>query len=351
LLNPAKEGEDAPGARAAGSSVSVVIPNWNGKQFLPSCLDSLRNQAYREFETILVDNGSDDGSVEFVREQFPEVKVIRLAENTGFARAVNAGIRTSEGELVAVLNNDTEASPEWLGELVACIERHPPAAAATSKMLDGRNPHLLDDAGDMMTRYFRAYQRGRGEQDAGQYDEEVQVFGASGGASLWRAKVLRELGSFDEDLFAYYEDVDLSFRARLAGYECWYAPRAVVLHHGGGTSATRASEFVHYHAVRNRWSVIVKDAPAALLFRSAHRIFAAEVLSLGRAVKERKTKMMLAAYRDVLRQLPAWRAARRGIQAQRTSTTKDIARSMSGGYPSFWRRVRQVSLDRAPSKR
>jgi GT2 family glycosyltransferase len=221
--------------------VSVVVPNWNGSSYLPACLESLRRQAYRERDVILVDNGSSDDSVQLVRRRFPETRIVCLPENLGFARAVNAGIEAATGEYVAFLNNDAEAAPGWLEELVACMERHPAAAAVSSKMLQRQDPRLLDDAGDMMTRYLRAYPRGRGEEDSGQYDEEMEVFAASGGASLWRAKVVRELGLFDEDLFAYYEDVDLSFRARLAGYECWYAPRAVVLHEGGASSAERVT--------------------------------------------------------------------------------------------------------------
>jgi GT2 family glycosyltransferase len=326
--------------------VSVVIPNWNGRAFLPACLGALGNQTYRELEIVLADNHSTDDSVAFAREHYPNVKVVGLDENFGFARAMNAGISASEGEYIACLNNDTEASPQWLSELVACMERHPNAAAIASKMLDQRRPGLLDGAGDIMTRYLRAYPRGRGEQDAGQYDEELEVFGASGGASLWRAEALHEIGLFDEDLFAYYEDVDLSFRARLAGNECWYAPRAVVLHAGGGTSTPAEGKFTHYHAVRNRWSVIVKDAPSALLWRNAPRIAIAELFSLVRAARERKLRLVFSAYRDVLHHLPAWRRRRREIQARKAVTTNGLLRAMAPGYPAFWKRVRRSASKR-----
>jgi len=331
---------------------SVVIPNWNGREFLPACLSALRIQTYRDFELVLVDNHSTDDSVALAREHYPEAKVVLLDENFGFAKAMNAGFREAEGELVACLNNDTEASPQWLGELVACIDRHPRAAAIASKMLDLRNPRLLDGAGDILTRYLRAYPRGRGEADTGQYDAEIEVFGASGGASLWRAEALRELEGFDEDLFAYYEDVDLSFRARLAGYECWYAPLAVVLHAGGASSAPAAAEFRHYHAVRNRWSMIVKDAPAGLLWRSSPRIAAAELFSVARALRERKFGLLLSAYRDVFRQLPGWRRRRRALQAGRVVGGRDLRRVMPSGYPALWRRVRGVlSLRSQPGAR
>ncbi len=341
--SPGGRHTNASSAQSARGRVSVVIPSWNGRSHLPYCLESLQHQAYRNHEVVLVDNNSTDDSVAFTRTHYPDIQIVCLDQNFGFARAVNAGIESSAGEYIACLNNDVEVSAEWLGELVACIERHPAAAAATSKMLDRRDPRRLDDAGDIMSRYLRAYPRGRGEEDRGQYDDEVEVFGASGGASLWRAHVIRELGLFDEDLFAYYEDVDLSFRANLAGYECWYAPKAVVFHAGGGTSRQRASEFAYYHAVRNRWSMIVKNGPAPLLWRSSPRIAFAEMLSFAKAVSERKTVLTMKAHRDVLRALPAWTRRRKEVQRTRSISGRELRRLMSSGYPSLGRRIREAS--------
>jgi len=325
--------------------VRVIIPNWNGIAHLTACLETLGAQTYREFETVVVDNASSDGSVALIESKFPAVSVIRLDENKGFGAAMNIALREARNDFVACLNNDTETDPGWLGELVACLERHPRAAAATSKMLAMNERNRIDDCGDILTTYFRAYARGRGEQDKGQYDEEVQVFGASGGASLWRSEVARELGYFDEDLFAYYEDVDLSFRAHLAGYECWYAPKAVVFHAGGGTSRRQASEFAYYHAVRNRWSMIVKNGPAPLLWRSSLRILFAELLSLAKAVTERKTILSLKAHRDVLRALPAWTRRRKEVQRTRRISSRELRRLMSSGYPSLGHRIREASAN------
>jgi GT2 family glycosyltransferase len=326
-------------------SVCVIIPNWNGVAYLPGCLESLRTQTYSGFRTVVVDNASSDGSLALIESKFPQVTVIRLDENKGFGAAMNIGLREAHGEYVACLNNDTETDPDWLSELVACLQRHPRAAAVTSKMLDLSERSLIDDCGDIMTLYFRAYPRGRGEEDVGQYDEEEQVFGASGGASLWRNEVVQELGYFDGDLFAYYEDVDLSFRANLAGYECWYAPKAVVYHAGGGTSRREASEFAYYHAVRNRWSMIVKNGPASLLWRSSPRIFFAELLSLAKAMSERKTMLTLKALRDVLRALPGWTRRRKDVQGMRSISGSELRRLMSSGYPSLGRRIRAASAN------
>jgi GT2 family glycosyltransferase len=331
--------------RAGIPSVCIVIPNWNGAEYLAGCLESLRRQSYRDFEVVVVDNGSSDGSVALIEERFPEVALISLEENKGFGAAMNIAIRKQKAAYIACLNNDTEADPGWLAELVACLEGHPRAAAATSKLLDLNERGRIDDCGDILTKYFRAYARGRGEADAGQFDDEERVFGASGGASLWRREIVCELGYFDEDLFAYYEDVDLSFRANLAGYECWYAPKAIVFHAGGGTSRRQASEFAYYHAVRNRWSMIVKNSPSALLWRYSPRIVFAEMLSLAKAVSERKTVLTLKAHRDVLLSLPGWKRRRKEIQSARRISSAELRRLISAGYPSLGRRLREASAN------
>jgi GT2 family glycosyltransferase len=330
-------------ARTRGRSVEVIIPNWNGAAFLPACLESLRAQSLPDFRTVVIDNASTDGSVALIESRFPEASIIRLDENKGFGAAMNIALRAADSDYVASLNNDTEADPAWLAELVACLERHPWAAAATSKMLVLNERGRIDDCGDILTAYFRAYPRGRGEEDVGQYDGEERVFGASGGASLWRREIVRELGYFDEDLFAYYEDVDLSFRANLAGYECWYAPKAIVFHAGGGTSRRKASEFAYYHAVRNRWSVILKNGPAPLLWRNAARICFAEILSLAKAVTERKVMLTLKAHRDVLRALPGWMRRRKEVQRMRTISNRELRHLMIAGYPSLGHRIREAS--------
>lgn len=304
--------------------VTVVIPNWNGRRYLEECLEALRAQEYRGFETFVVDNGSSDGSLGLLRERFPEVRVIELGDNRGFAGAMNEGIRAAPTPLVAFLNNDTRADPRWLGELVACIRRHPAAAAAASKLLV-YSTGLIDGAGDCLGRQLLPYPRGNGSHDDGRFSKEVEVFGATGGASIWRAEVLAELGAFDETFFAYFEDVDLSFRARLLGYEVWYAPGSVVLHHGGGTSGAY-SDFSFFYPIRNRWFLVVKNAPLALLLLYALPVVYSEVVLWVRAVYRGKLGAMLRAYRDVLRSWPRLRAQRRAIQASRQASVSRLNR-------------------------
>lgn len=304
---------------------SVVVPNLDGRDLLPACLEALRAQTTPPREVIVVDNGSADGSVALVRERFPEVRVVALGENRGFAGGMNAGIAEANGEAVAFLNNDAEPRPAWLEELAACLARHSRAAAVTSKLLLAASEATLDGAGDGLTRSFLPYVRGHGRRDEGQFEEEVEVFGASGTASLWRADVLRELGGFDERFFAYFEDVDLSFRARLLGWECWYAPRSIAVHRRGATSGDDPA-FTVFHSARNRWFMLLKDAPGRLLLRRAPWLLAGEAFWWGRAVRRRAVRRLLAAYGELFRARRTLAAERRRIQGARRTTPGEIDR-------------------------
>ena len=309
-------------------SCSVIVTNWNGRSDLERCLPTLRAQTYRYFEVIVVDNGSTDGSLELLENEFPEVRAIPLGENRGFATANNVGIDAAETEHIALLNNDTEVEPEWLAELVACLERHPRAASATSKMVLLQQPGVIDGAGDVLTWTFLPHPRGHSERDRGQYEEEVEVFSASGGAALWRAEVLKELGGFDEAFFIYYEDVDLGFRARLQGHECWYVPTSIVRHHRG--AATKGlSEFELFHPLKNRWFMILKDTPAPLLLRHLPQIAFGDVVWFRRALVNRRMRTALRAYVTVLRRLPGLVRERRRIQRSRRLSLKELDRLLT----------------------
>ena len=171
--------------------VTVVIPNWNGERFLDLCLGSLRYQTFRDFETVVVDNGSTDGSIDFVREHFPDVRVVELGENRGFAAAVNAGVEASDTEFVVLLNNDTEQDQRWLGALVRAADAHPDAGLFASKLVDFHDRRVLDGAGDALRLSGLPYRLGHGERDRGQFDEPGYVFGACAAAALYREVALR----------------------------------------------------------------------------------------------------------------------------------------------------------------
>ena len=236
------------------------MPNWNGLAYLSDCLDSVRAQTYEPIETIVVDDGSTDSSADLVAASYPEMRLVRLERNRGFAHAANRGMTEAWGEIVALLNNDAAADSHWIEELVTTLRRHPDAGFAASKILLRDPPDTLNSAGDVFRRSGVPDSRGVWEADRGQYDEEVEVFGASGAAVAYRRSMLSDVGVFDERFFMYCEDVDLAFRAQLAGYRCVYAPRAVVRHRlsasGGGTLAS-------YQCGRNFVWLLARDLPGA----------------------------------------------------------------------------------------
>jgi GT2 family glycosyltransferase len=240
---------------------SIVIPNWNGAQHLRTCLDSLRVQTYPELEIIVADNGSTDGSLALLAREYADVAVVALGKNLGFAGACNAGIRTSRGEFILLLNNDTEAHARWVQEVVGAFDRHPEAGIVASKMLLFDRRDVFHAAGDLYRRDGTPGNRGVWRRDEGQFQTEEMVFGANGGSAAYRRTMLNEIGLLDVDFFYSCEDVDLAWRAQLAGWRCVYAPRAVVYHKlsatGGGTTAS-------FYDGRNMLYVLAKDYPAEL---------------------------------------------------------------------------------------
>ncbi len=247
--------------------VAVVIPNWNTERFLRPCLDSLRRQTFTDFEVVIVDSGSTDGSLALVEKDFPEVRAMALGENRGFSGAVNAGIRASGAELVALLNNDTEQDPEWLAALVRAADAHPEAGLFASKLVDFHDHRMLDGAGDALRRSGLPYRLGHGELDGGQFDWEAFVFGACAAAALYRRELFGEIGLFDEDFFMYCEDGDVSFRAQLAGHRCLYVPDAVVYHVGSASTGGKRSPTATRLGTQNGINLLVKNLPAPLLAR------------------------------------------------------------------------------------
>ena len=242
------------------SEAAVIIPNWNGKIWLKGCLDALRRQTYRDFSVYLIDNGSGDGSVEFVREQYPEVNLTCLKENTGFCHAVNEGIRKSSEPFVILLNNDTVPGSGFTGELVRAIKARPDAFACQAKMLQMDEPGKIDDAGDFYCALGWAFARGRG-RDRTACVKSDRIFSACGGACILRREMLEQTGLLDEAHFAYLEDVDLCWRAALMGWHCYFAPRAQVLHAGSATSGSKHNAFKVRLTSRNSIWIIRKNMP------------------------------------------------------------------------------------------
>lgn len=241
--------------------VTVVIPNYNGIKYLDDCLEALCTQrAECGFSVLVVDNGSTDGSVEQAKERFSQVKWICLAENTGFCHAVNVGIEAAETEYVILLNNDTKVYEGFVQKLYEAMEKDKRIFSVSAKMLQWDNPALVDDAGDRYCVLGWGYARGKGKPSAA-YDKPVNIFSACGGAAIYRRAVFEEIGTFDELHFAYMEDMDIGYRARIYGYRNVFEPAAQVLHFGSASSGSRYNAFKTQLAAANNVYVIGKNMP------------------------------------------------------------------------------------------
>jgi GT2 family glycosyltransferase len=305
-------------SKPAGAHLfSVVIPNWNGAHHLPTCLDALRAQIYSNLEVIVVDNASQDNSRQLLADRYPEVRLIALPKNRGFTGACNAGIQAACGEYIALLNNDTEVDPGWAAAVVNVFARHPEAGLVASKMLLFDERNRFHTAGDLYRVDGRLVNRGVWELDQGQYDREDYVFSACGGSSAYRRRMLDEIGLLDDDFFFSCEDMDLAWRAQLAGYRCVYTPDAVVYHHlastGGGVTAS-------FHDGRNTIWILVKDYPAALWRKHGLKILRAQLGLAWQALRVWRGAAARARLRGMvagLAGIPRMLRKRRGIQRSR----------------------------------
>ncbi len=279
--------------------ISVVIPNWNGRRWLPGCLAALAAQERAADEVIVVDNGSRDGSLEYLRDEHPQVQVVALSDNTGFAHAANLGLHVAAGEFAALINTDVELAPDWLARTTGALEAHPEAASVACKMLSLRDPQIVDDAGDVLRRDGVCEQRGRFGPDDGRWDEPGEVFGACAGAALYRRDAVLAAGGFHEPYFAYLEDVDVALRLRLAGWTCRYEP--VVALHAAQASSDALPGGGPFLATRNTLILMARFWPARWLGYVAYR-------QLGwawHAARDRRLRAHLRALAAALPMLPA----------------------------------------------
>lgn len=304
--------------------VSVIIPTWNGAELLRVALRSLDAQRWRDFEVIVVDNASADDTLAMTTREFPDARQVRLPENRGFAAAVNAGIDEARGEIIVLQNNDTEADPGWLAALVAGLDRHPEAGSCASKMLDFSDRTRIDAAGDQMA--LQATSIGRGERDGPEFSRERYVFSACAGAAAYRREVFETIGGFDERFFAYLEDVDVGFRAQIAGYRCVYLPDAVIYHRGGATS-DRISDIRAFWLVRNSLFLFFQNMPARVLRRHGWFML---IWPFADALLHRRSLSIAArGWLAFCRDLPEVVRRRRRAYALRATGDEELIRALS----------------------
>ncbi len=246
--------------------ISVIIPNWNGEKLLKKCLNAIDKQDFKDFEVIVVDNGSIDNSLNIIKKSFPGVILINLDRNTGFANAVNEGIRHSSARYIVMLNNDTEVDKYFLKYLIHSIENHKDVGMVAGKMLNFYNRSLIDSAGDFMDIVGHANGIGYGEKDSSYFSKGKYIFLVSGGGSLFKRELFDRVGLLDKDYFAYFEDVDLCIRAQLMGYKAWYEPRSIVYHIHKATS-NRNKAYTEFLQFRNMTMTIIKDFPTSLILK------------------------------------------------------------------------------------
>ncbi len=311
---------------------SIVIPNWNGAHLLPTCLDSLRRQSCQDFEILVIDNASRDDSRELLARDYPEVRVLALDTNRGFAGGVNAGIRAARGAIIVLLNNDTEAEPTWLEELVRPIRTDRGVGMVASKLKLFGERDKIHSAGDYYGVDGVLGNRGVWQVDRGQYDRadaKPPVFGACAGAAAYRRELFEAIGVFDEDLGSYCEDVDLNWRARLAGFDCAFAPRAIVYHK---ISATGGGPLSSYFVGRNFILVLVKNYPAGLWNKYWAIVLRAQLRITWEALKSWRGQAARARVRGQLAAIPAlprFLAKRREVQRFKRVRDEEIERVLA----------------------
>lgn len=260
------------------SDVTIIIPNYNGKKLLENCIETLERQTCLDFKLLVVDNGSTDGSVDVASEVL-NMEVIALPENTGFCGAVNTGIRHTQTPYFILLNNDTETEPAFVEALLAGIGKSERIFSCGAMMIDYHNHELIDNAGDYYTALGWAVARAKGRKVC-DYETEWEVFSCCGGASIYRTDVARKIGLFDENHFAYLEDVDVGYRARIYGYRNYYIPQAKVFHVGSATTGTRYNEKKVFLAARNSMYLIYKNMPLLQMILNLPLILAGIVIKL-----------------------------------------------------------------------
>ncbi len=322
--------------------VSVIVITYNGKHHLRECFESLEKQTYKDFDAYLLDNASTDGSSDYVRKNFPWVKIIRFDKNYGFAEGYNRAIKMVDTEYVALLNDDTKVDPKWLEELVKAIESDESTFAVGSKILFYDRPDTINHAGAKITIIGAGIDVGFGEKDSPKFNEPKFVGAVCGAAMLVRRKIFEELGGFDDDYFAYFEDLDLCWRAWLKGYKVMYVPTSVVYHKYGGSWGGRASPRRIYYAQKNRLMNIVKNFELRNVMKGLFVSICFDVIRMPMFLIRGEFSNVMAILRaniDFLKQLSKTLEKRRKVQEDRKLNDTELYRM--GLMTPLWESVKE----------
>lgn len=313
--------------------VPVIIVCWNSGEYLPRCLSGLSTQTYRDFEVILIDNGSTDESTLRLLENYSNINlhIERFETNRGFAVANNIGARLARGRWLALLNSDAFPQPDWLAHLIKTTENHPEFSFFASRQLQANRLDLLDGAGDTYHLSGFAWRQyfGYPADKFGLVSREV--FSACAAAALYSRKAFLQVGGFDEDFFSYYEDVDLSFRLRLQGFRCLYVPDAVV-QHVGSVSVGARNNFSLYHWQRNLIWSFVQNMPSALLWRALPFHLLANIMFQILFTFRGHGAILWKAKVDALRGLSLALRKRRKIQSEIKVSSAELLLTMEHGF-------------------
>lgn len=312
--------------------ISIIIPNWNGIEYLKICLPSLRQQTFDNFEIIIVDNGSNDESARYIRDNYREIILVEQKRNFGFSHAINTGIVKAKGEYIFLLNNDTEVDAKCLEVLNTIFDNNENVYICATKMLDFQNRSIINNAGDLFSIYGIAAQRSKGEIDGQPYDQEKYIFSACAGGAMYRKVVFDKIGLFDEDFFAYLEDIDIGFRAQLAGFKCLYVPQAVVYHIDGGTSK-KINNFSAYYVIRNGLYVVTKNFPLSLIFAYSPFLLLGQLRNILYGIKNKQIRMILVIYYDFFKFFLRLIVKRKKIQKNKKVSIGYIREILSKKYP------------------
>lgn len=320
----------------------VVVPNWNGAKWIGECIESLLDQATKA-TIVVVENGSTDGSVELIETKYPTVVLIKHPNNLGFAAGVNSGITYALGqnaEYIALFNNDAIADKNWLKELIASAGKDKSIGITTGKLVS-YDKTFYDSTGDLYTTWGYPYPRGRDEPISHKYDNAEYIFAASGGASLYKAELFKDIGLFDADFFAYNEDTDISFRAQLAGWKIYYNPRAIAYHRISQTGV-KNSGFTHRQTMKNLPQLFWKNVPARLMLIILPRFSLMYLALWVGAFKNRQGWPATKGIFQTLALMPKTLIKRHHIQSSRKVKTQYIASMLLWDLPPHTNKLHRL---------